>query len=346
MAPTVSVVMSVYNGAAHLAEAMESILTQNFTDFEFIIIDDGSTDETPAIIAAHDDARIKACRNDENMGLTRSLNIGLDHARGKYIARMDADDISLPNRFARQVEYLDAHPEVAVLGTAYETMTDTGRYEVTPYTRNEHLRALELFNPPFAHPTVMVRSDFFIRHNLRYDPAYRFSQDYELWSRLFALKDAFCSNLTEPLLRYRMHCGRITDKFKQQQMQTALDVRPREIRRLGLTPREREIELHNRLADGPRMECLTDILEVAGWMKKLDEANRSSKYHDPEALAHILADQWTIVCLQNTQLGLPLFNTWLGSAEWRKASPPLIVKMLIKCMLRWDPHRKTRKGAA
>ena len=115
--PKISVVMPAYNAENYIREAIDSILAQTFRDFEFLIIDDGSTDHTVEIIRSYSDSRIRLYQNERNMGVAATLNRGLDLARGEYIARMDADDISLPERFAKQAAYMDAHPDVAVCGS-------------------------------------------------------------------------------------------------------------------------------------------------------------------------------------------------------------------------------------
>jgi glycosyltransferase involved in cell wall biosynthesis len=125
--PRISVVMSVYNGEKYLRQAIESILQQTYTDFEFIIIDDGSTDSSREIIQSYDDKRIRLVINEQNIGLTKSLNKGIRLAKGEFIARMDADDISLPQRFEKQVAYLDSHPEVGVLGTYANIIDHRGK---------------------------------------------------------------------------------------------------------------------------------------------------------------------------------------------------------------------------
>src|SRR5687768_10604451 len=130
MLPSISVLMSVYNGARYLSQSIESILAQTFSDFEFIIIDDCSSDSTPQILNeyARQDSRIRIIRNSENKGLTASLNIGLTQAQGRYIARQDADDISLPQRFEKQIHYLEAHPETIVVSSNIGIIDNTGQY--------------------------------------------------------------------------------------------------------------------------------------------------------------------------------------------------------------------------
>lgn len=182
----VSVVMSVYNGGRYLRDAVDSILSQSFRDFEFIILNDGSTDDSGQIIDNYRDRRIKVVENRENIGLTRSLNRGLSMGRGEYVARMDADDISLPKRFECQVAFLDAHPEVGVLGTAAQLIDASGtKGEIIRFSA-EHgfLKWLMCFvTNPIIHPTVMVRRHWTEQAG-GYDENMVTSQDYELWCRL------------------------------------------------------------------------------------------------------------------------------------------------------------------
>lgn len=207
--PSVSVVMPAYNAAKYLREAIDSILAQTYTDFEFIIINDGSTDDTRAIIQSYDDPRIVYLENETNSGICVTLNKGLDAARGRYIARMDADDISLPERLAAQVAYMDAHPEVGVAGSDIVVFGE----DFAPYTFKqlhtpEDCMAGLLFNTCFAHPAVMIRKSVISEHNLRYNDVFRGLEDYELWWQIS--KYSKLNNIDIPLLRYRHHKGQET----------------------------------------------------------------------------------------------------------------------------------------
>lgn len=187
-APRVSVVMSVYNDEPFLREAIDSILAQTFRDFEFIIINDGSSDASPAILASYSDPRIRVIHNEQNIGLTKSLNRGLREARGELIARFDANDASLPERFGKQVAFLDAHPEVAVAGVQMMVIDVAGRR----LRRAESRRPMtdtgvawwQMFTAPLGHPASMFRRRVVLEELGGYDEEFRTGQDAELWFRV------------------------------------------------------------------------------------------------------------------------------------------------------------------
>lgn len=182
--PRITALMSVYNGERFLCEAIGSILNQSFGDFEFIIIDDGSTDGTEGILASYNDPRIQLINNQTNIGLTKSLNRGLSCARGEYIARMDADDISMPQRFACQVEFLDENPQVILAGSNCVKIDSIGRKVseiVIPEQSGDIVTQLFLANP-FAHGSMMFRRGAILNMG-GYDESVPYGQDYNLLVR-------------------------------------------------------------------------------------------------------------------------------------------------------------------
>lgn len=199
--PKLSVIMSVYNGEKYLREAIESILNQTFTEFEFIIVNDGSADNSLAIIRSYDDKRIRIITNGTNIGLTKSLNIALKQANGEYIARQDADDISLPDRFEAQLKYFEQYPEVALLGTSKYVINEAGkirRKEIAPPEPHELL----FDTNAFTHGTVMFRKAV-VDELGYYNEFFKYSQDYELWLRI--AKHYQVRNLTQVLYKLRTH---------------------------------------------------------------------------------------------------------------------------------------------
>lgn len=184
--PKVSVIMSVYNGEKYLREAVESILNQTFRDFEFIIINDGSTDKSGEILEeyAKKDSRVRLS-HQENMGLTKSLNRAIRLAKGEYIARMDADDISLPQRLEKQVRFLNKNPEIVLVGTGYYEIDASGKIigrKTPPSSLSELKKILVKYNP-FFHASVVIRRKVLEKVGL-YDEKMIYAQDYDLWLRI------------------------------------------------------------------------------------------------------------------------------------------------------------------
>jgi glycosyltransferase involved in cell wall biosynthesis len=205
-----------------------SILGQTFQDFEFIIIDDGSTDRTAAILDEFKDPRIRRIKNTINLGLVASLNRGIAEARGQYIARMDADDISFRERLSLQVDYLDSHPEIGVLGTMIEIMEPDGSLNCTEDWHVSHAADPDIvrwqlyFHDPISHPTVMMRKSILDLYGA-YDSKDRHAEDYGLWIRLSHHTNI--TNLNQVLLRYRWHDSNISKLNGMEQMKRTMDIR-------------------------------------------------------------------------------------------------------------------------
>jgi glycosyltransferase involved in cell wall biosynthesis len=192
-APRITVLTTVYNGMAYLRECVDSVLAQTMKEFEFLIIDDASTDASVELIRSYDDPRIRLVLNDKNMGQARSLNRGLDLARGEIIARLDQDDACLPERLAEQLAYLDAHPDVGVLASWEISVDSDGKkirtWEGTIPDYGDFVGAILLGLCPVWHPSAMFRKAEIARLG-NFDPSYAPAEDYELWSRVAADRKA------------------------------------------------------------------------------------------------------------------------------------------------------------
>jgi len=223
-APSISVAMSVYNGERFLAAAIESVLTQTFSDFEFLILDDGSRDASRAIAAhyAARDPRIRLIAR-ENRGLVASLNELLAGARAPLVARMDADDVSLPERFERQVAYLATQPDVGVLGSWTEDIDENdAAYPLDaqdhPIDHDQFVTAVDAGAPLLCHPAVMFRRDLVLSVG-GYHPAFRHCEDLDLWLRLASVTRI--ANLPERLLRYRHYSQQVSSRHATEQQVNA-----------------------------------------------------------------------------------------------------------------------------
>lgn len=258
--PRVTVLTSVCNGAEHLQEAIASIFSQTMPDFEFIIVDDASNDGTPAILDRLREPRLVLSRNEKNRGLTWSLNMGLRRARGEFIARMDADDISEPVRLQAQMEFLRSHPDVGLVCSAAAIIDERGKTvgAHAPRFSPEHFYFYLNFKNCIIHSSVLFRREIVERLG-GYDESLTFAQDYELWFRLS--KVARIAQIDQPLVCWRRHADNISVRNKEVQDQavyevaadnlrrlTGREISPTELQRLQLERPRDENELENAIA--------------------------------------------------------------------------------------------------
>jgi glycosyltransferase involved in cell wall biosynthesis len=231
--PLVSFLLAVNNGARYLGAAVDSVLGQTVQDLELIVVDDASTDETPDLLEAVGDQRLVVHRNDRQAGLGASLNRGLETAVGRYIARLDDDDIAVPERLERQLARIRNEPNVAIVGSAVVDLDAEGERGRTHRLPGDGapLRWHALFSSPFFHPTVLVDRETLDGHGLRYDPAFLESEDYDLWTRLLALADG--ANLSEPLVEKRVHAAQASLRRSDVQQSFQRQIALREIARLA-----------------------------------------------------------------------------------------------------------------
>jgi glycosyltransferase involved in cell wall biosynthesis len=221
--------MGVHNGAPWVARAVESVLGQTLADLELIVVDDGSTDATPALLAAVSDPRLIVERQ-ARAGLTRALNRALARARAPLIARLDADDMALPARLGRQRAFLEAHPEIGLLGSAARVV-DEHDHEVTvirPPEEDAAIRRALIRRNPFVHSSVMLRRTLAVQAG-GYDPSFAVAQDYDLWLRLAPL--TAMANLAEPLVIRRLVAGRVTVARDDERLRAEARARWRAVRR-------------------------------------------------------------------------------------------------------------------
>lgn len=240
---TVTVLMSVYNGRSYLAETVESVLSQDYCDFEFLIIDDASTDDTVRLIESYRDSRIRLLQNDRNIGQAESLNRGLWEAKGKYIARLDHDDICLPSRLSRQVAYLEARPEVAAVSTWAYRIDSKGRQIGYHRSRLDNFGVfvgqLLVVQSTLIHPGVMYRKEV-VAQLSGYDPSYAPAEDFELWTRM-----ATCGHrahiIPEELLLYRVHERQLSIVQKALQRKNASRAHQKLVEAFCESPRARKL---------------------------------------------------------------------------------------------------------
>lgn len=337
--PKVSVLMSVYNGKDYLKEAIDSILGQTFTDFEFIIVNDGSTDSTREILDSYSDERIVVVNNESNLGLPASLNEGIRIARGDYIIRMDADDISLPDRIKVQFEFMESNPDIDVCGTPVNVFGALKRRWYPP-TNHEDIVARFLFESNLYHPTVIIRRDLITCEEF-YNLEYIYAQDYDLWVRLM-IKGATFANIKTPLVLYRTYNNQKNKTSAKKNY--ARDIRVKYIKELGVDIVEKKIEVHELLLGG-FAKNEDDFDKVIEWMEELVSCNEKSGLINKEALEKELLNRWFYFCSRSSRFGLcswHIFNrSYLAKKHKIKRSEKLSIalKEFVKKLINYDNRR-------
>lgn len=318
MSPKVTVLMPVYNGAPFLQATIKSILAQTFSDFEFLIIDDGSTDATVTIIESFSDKRIRLLRNSERLRLSGALNRGLDEASGIYVARMDADDLAVPFRLEKQVHLLDNHPEVGLCG-GWICKFGNVKKEICRFPESEEqFRVYTLFDCPCAHPTVMMRKELFDKHNLRYDGWYYPTEDYELWSRAIELFS--CVNIPEVLLNYRVHDSSMTCSDWSEMDSKAAAIAGTQLSKMGLNLTDEEILFHRNICRGTsyRSSDIDGVLQGEKWLKYLLEKNRVKSRYNESVFLEAISLIWFRLCMAAAPLGFKVLRCYSQSTLHQK----------------------------
>ncbi|WP_167320952.1 glycosyltransferase family 2 protein [Desulfomicrobium baculatum] len=284
--------MAVNNGESHLQESIDSILGQSFKNFEFVIIDDGSNDSTWKILCSYaiSDQRIKIFQNHQNLGLASSLNKGLGISKAPYVARMDADDWSFPDRLEIQYEFMKNNLEVAVCG-AWIQEYESGEIWRYPVNHADIVANL-LFNNAIAHPVAMLNMSRLNTIVDGYDESLISSQDYSLWERIVSNNSGLLANIPQPLLRYRTYPQNKRSIYKSKQLENANSVRLRFIHRLGIVPREDELLSHIKLAGILPIEKYDEVVEISMWADKIIDANRNNRLFSVQHLSNYISYLW------------------------------------------------------
>lgn len=279
--------MSVFNGSKYLKQSIDSILAQTCQDFEFIIIDDSSTDDSASIVLSYKNDKIRLVKNEVNLGLAASLNKGILLAQGKYIARMDDDDIAYPERFAKQLAFLEENPSVGVLGTYAKFIGDRSGTRKHS-SNNDELKVRSLFSCQFCHPTVMMRKAILLDSGILYNEDFKTAQDYELWSRL--LKHTNFASLPEILLDYRFHSKQLSAEKRDLQLQNTYKIYDSFYKALKLVYSEDEMQLHKELADFNFDKKGVDLAKTATLFRKFISANEERQLFNQAYFSKFLSE--------------------------------------------------------
>lgn len=305
-----TVLMTVYNGEAFLRETVDSILCQTFEDFKFLVVDNASSDGSCEIIRSYDDPRIQLVALPENIGQIPALNKGLAMIDTPYIARMDADDISLPRRFEKQMAFMEAHPEVGVCGT--HAVAFNGKQETLWQHPVDHedIKVQLLFECCLVHPSVIMRREFLERHQLNYNELLGHSEDWELWQR--CAKHFPLANIPGVLVRYRVHGQSVSRQTLDRQQAAAQMLDNASLRLLELNHHplrrvHRDVAFETFNAKNREAGFLEDVVE---WFSQLTAANRRFGVYQQDALKRFLKKRLFVVLTgsaRHRRTGLGIF---------------------------------------
>ena len=321
--PRVSVVIPVYNREAYVGQSIDSVLAQTFGDFELLVIDDGSTDRTGAVVRGIRDSRLRLLCHERNQGLPRTRNAGIDAARGAYVAFLDSDDVALPTRLAKQVAFLEGHPAYAAVGAWIDWMDGggrpLGRVKRRPLAAPD-VAALRLFRQGIENTASMARTD--ILRAYRHDERFEVSEDYELWARVAA--EHPIANLPEVLVRRRAHAQQTSKDRDEQTRLYRQAIYARQLEALGIVFDDDDLRRHH-LLRRMRKSGFTpdsDFVDWAEhWLLALQDANaRLGRYPEP-ALSRLLGGFWIKVCWSaSPALGWPGAWRRFGASPLRRWS--------------------------
>ncbi|OGW77814.1 MAG: hypothetical protein A2Z83_05645 [Omnitrophica bacterium GWA2_52_8] len=341
--------MPVYNGAEYLEEAVESILRQTYSNFDFLIIDDASGDGTAGLLKkiAAGEKRTRIITNPVRKQLAAALNQGIESAGGKYIAMMNCDDISLPGRIERQVEFLKTHPDIDVCGTWYERFNGI-KERVDLETEHEKIKTLLFRTCPVCHPSVMFRKEALERSGLRYCEEFNFAEDFEFWTRL--VEKCHFANVPEVLLRYRIHANQTVVRYEQNHMAKVDAIRERQLRRLVSNPTDEQMLLHLELCRGGfRRQGENYFEDIRNWLELLRNSNKQKGIYPQDEFSQMLKDwekqlAYSFYFVRKKYSPAVLLDFLRNKNKpWDKIRPIYLIKFAVKCLIAWTPFAGKRQ---
>ncbi|MFH0846036.1 MAG: glycosyltransferase family 2 protein [Patescibacteria group bacterium] len=339
--PKITVLMPVYNSEKYLKKSIESILNQTFTDFEFLIINDGSTDNSEKIIKSYNDSRIKLISNEVNLGVIKSLNKGLDQARGEYIARMDADDISFPKRLEIQIKFMKKNPHIGIAGSWAKIII--GNKKINKYSKPishpEKIKIALLFRCIIIHPSIITRKNILEKYNLRYNINYEHAEDYGLWSN--AVKYFPITNIKKALIQYRIHDSN-TGKIQSAKQKMAIaQLRTTLLKdNLDITPTEENLLIHGEVYKPENYKTHDFLKKEELWLSKLIAQNKITNFYKEPIFSEMISQRWLQICSINSNQNWVIWKKFWKSSlrrkldlkEWRNWKT--LSRFFIKCLLK------------
>ena len=335
--PKVTILIPVYNGDEYLPQTLRCVFAQTFRDFEILIIDDASTDRTVEIIQSFDDARIRLLRNQTNLGIYSSRNLGMQEARGEYVCFLDHDDLCTPDRLAVQVTFMDDHPDIGLCGSFAGEVDAKGKViegRIRSYPTEPEEVAGKLWSGyTILNPTVILRRDDFIRHGIWHDTTFKVAGDYDFYVR--AAKKLKLANIPQVLLYYRQHPKQVSITNELKLSRALLSVQLEIFRGFFLGWPEADFEIHRRLS---RRECDysgTEVLSVARYFAAIAKAAEQKAVFASEDLESYIQVFWNMYLRHITRHSPQTFLNLSRSPYFSFLKKRQKLKLLAKSLVFW-----------
>jgi hypothetical protein len=325
--PAISVLLPCYNSAETLRASIASVIAQSFADFELLILDDGSEESVEII----DDPRIIYLRSEKNLGLSAQLNIGIERARGEFIARLDADDIAQPYRLQKQIDAMGNNPEVGICGSWAQLFDENGAREIWHYSSlPDECHATLFLRSSFLHPGVMIRTSVLVENHIRYDETLKVAQDYELWYRL--LKVTTGINLEECLTHYRISSSQLTRAHSDTKDRETRLIRERILGELGID----DLDCYEQILASEWEETMAFYTRVAAWLNTAAVANRQRNVFPEAAFETLLARMFFDRCQCATRRGFDGLRAYreISFGNRYRARPSDLIRLRMKSALK------------
>ena len=347
--PLLTVVIPVYNGEKYLRKAIDSVLNQTFTDFELLIINDASVDQSLEIISSYTDKRLRILNNPENKGIPYNRNMGLQEAKGKFLCWTDCDDVNFPSRFEKQLNFLRSNPDFGGCGTWLSRFKDAQTYYIIKALMEpEEIKAALLFKPAtIPNATAMLRLSEIRKHNLWYNENLPIGEDYDF---IFRCSRHFkFTNIQEVLYKYRDSETSIMKRFDVLEKETLKIFRmviTKILEDLELVATESEFSSHLMLSSGQIFDSYEDFKSSYFWMKKIDSANAKKKIYETKSLKKIFSERFFFITKKASKFGFKTLIFYIRESWANKWSIDMesFSKLFIRCLLRYNKFEFNKKN--
>lgn len=292
--PMATVVIAVYNGGSYIKETIESVLQQDYEDFELLLIDDGSTDDSVEIIRSFQDSRMTLIQQYKNLGIVGNGNCGFALAQGKYIFLLGHDDLCRKQRLSKQIDFMEKNPNIGICGSWMHPFP-AGRQEIRYPCQPEMIQCELLFSNPVGAPSTVLRKQVLLEAQLSYRKEYACAEDYDLWVQA-AQKGVTIANLPEALVDYRIHERQMSSQSRSRQLAVTEKIQYEQLCSLGIVPTQEERKLHFGIGIGQLIFESVWIERYANWFIKLSQTNKKSAKLPIATFQWLLEKRWEAIC--------------------------------------------------